>query len=109
MEYRVEITTYAKRDLRQAYDHIARDSVRNANRWYDRMMAMIESLRFEPEGWPVAPDAETFPDHVVRQKLFGKRRGVFRILFAVDGDRVVVHRIMHSARRLLNEPGDPDD
>jgi hypothetical protein len=34
----------------------------------------------------------------IRQMLYGRRRGVYRILFSIEGDSVVLHYVRHSAR-----------
>lgn len=38
MEFHVEIMPPAERDLHQAFKWIAKDSVSNAHRWYNRML-----------------------------------------------------------------------
>jgi hypothetical protein len=41
----------------------------------------------------------------LRQLLFGRRRGVYRILFTIDGQTVTIHRVRHAAQDRLS----PDD
>jgi plasmid stabilization system protein ParE len=93
MAYRVEITPQAEADLDQGYCYIARDSPKNALRWWRRFYDVVARLSLFPEAYGHAPenDAVSFD---VRQKLYGN----YRILFTIDGERVVVLRIRHAAR-----------
>ena len=34
----------------------------------------------------------------LRQMLYGRRRGIYHILFSIEGDIVFLHYIRHSAR-----------
>jgi plasmid stabilization system protein ParE len=100
MAFRVEITPDAEVDLDEAYRYIARDSPTNAFRWWKRFYDVAERLAVIPEACSFAPenDATSFE---VRQKLYGK----YRILFTIEGERVVILRIRHGARLPLR----PDD
>ena len=46
------------------------------------------------------PDSEVYGEEV-RVLLYGKRRGVYRVLFAIRGDTVHVLSVRHSAQRSL--------
>ena len=82
MAYHVEITPEAERDLDEAYRYIAEGSPLNALRWWRRFYVVAER-----------PESEAVPFEV-RQKLYGK----YRILFTIQGDRVIVLRVRHAAR-----------
>ena len=51
-----------------------------------------------PERHPVAEDESEQAGIPLRQMLYGRRPGVFRILFSIDGDTVTLHFIRHSAQ-----------
>ena len=51
-----------------------------------------------PERHPIAQDESDQLGMTLRQMLYGRRPGVFRILFSVEGDTVTLHYVRHSAR-----------
>lgn len=51
-----------------------------------------------PERHPVAENESEQVGVPLRQMLHGRRPGVFRILFSIEGDTVTLHHIRHSAR-----------
>jgi plasmid stabilization system protein ParE len=93
MAYRVEITPEAEADLDEGYRYIARDSQSRALRWWQRFYDVAERLALFPEAYTFSPENDSVPFEV-RQKLFGN----YRILFTIDGERVVILRIRHAAR-----------
>ena len=62
----------------------------------------MESLRTDPLRHGFAPEHEDVQVGL-RQLLYGKGRNVYRILYTVDEDTVVVLHIRHAARQLLDE------
>jgi len=65
-------------------------------------MAVIVSLGELPHRCPLAPEDKEFPFEV-RQLVFGRKPHLYRILFTIEGDAVVVLHIRHGRRRHLNE------
>jgi hypothetical protein len=51
-----------------------------------------------PERHPVALNETEQLGFTLREMLYGRRRGVYRILFSLEGDTLTVHSIRHSAR-----------
>jgi plasmid stabilization system protein ParE len=102
MAFKVEISPLAEADADETFFWIAKDSPRNAERWYRGLIEKLQTLSTDPESHPIAPDSDAFAEDV-RQLLYGKRRGVHRILFAIRGEIVYVLRILHGARKLLRE------
>jgi hypothetical protein len=51
-----------------------------------------------PERHPIAEEESEQFGITLRQMLYGRRRGVYRILFSVKEDTVTLHHIRHSAR-----------
>ncbi|QDT43490.1 Plasmid stabilization system protein [Gimesia alba] len=100
MKYKVEITPSAENDVEQAYCYIRNDSPVNAVRWRKQFYKIAGTLSRFPEGCGFALENELV-DFEVRQKLHGS----YRILFTVDGNRVIVLHVRHCARRTMR----PDD
>jgi plasmid stabilization system protein ParE len=67
-------------------------------------MEAVLSLQDNPDRCRLAPEAEFYPGQL-RQLLYGKRRGIYRILFEVQGDTVYVLRVRHGSQALLG-PGE---
>src|SRR5262249_49679764 len=100
MAYVVHITARALREIDEALAWLGKYSTAAAQRWYDRLMEAVDSLATNPEQWPLAPASERYPGEL-RQRLHGKRRQVYRILFEVRGHTVYILRVRHSAQDLL--------
>lgn len=94
-KYLVEITALAEADIRYIHDYIAEDDARAADRWADRIERMILRLELFPRAHEVIPESAEFGIEY-RHKLFGK----YRIIYRIDGGRVIVLRVFHSARLL---------
>ena len=97
MNYTVLIETRAMEDLEAVVEWIAEDSERAARKWYEQIVTAIQTLEQVPNRCPLAPECGFF-SHEIRHLLFGKRRGVYRILFTIKEDRVHVLHIRHGAR-----------
>lgn len=108
--YRVVFADTALDDLRETVVWISQHSRRNAQLWLQRVRAKASTLDHNPQRCPIAPDDDAFRG-TVRQMLYGRRPNVYRILYDIrERSRTVrILRVMHAARRFLNEPGDTDD
>ena len=69
-----------------------------AARWYTGLEKAIAKLTKMPERHPVAEDESEQVGITLRQMLYGRRPGVFRILFSIEGDTVTLHYVRHSAQ-----------
>ena len=98
MSYRVVITARAKADAIEAFRWIAERSPEAAARWYEALEQAIATLSDMPERCPVAEDEFEQLGITLRQLLSGRRHGVYRILFSIDGEIVTLHYVRHSAR-----------
>ena len=56
----------------------------------------------QPRRCPIDPDSEVYGEEV-RVLLYGKRRGVYRVLFTIRGDTVHVLAVRHAAQQSLAE------
>lgn len=60
-------------------------------------MNRISTLEMHPKRCPVAPESADLGLEI-RELLFGKRQGVYRILFRIERRTVLILRIWHAAR-----------
>jgi toxin ParE1/3/4 len=93
--HRVEITQTAESDLLEIFHYIAPDNETAANRLVSEIERQIDSLERYPSRCPVIPEATKLGKEY-RHIIYGQYRTVFRI----DGSRVLILRILHSARLL---------
>jgi len=96
MEYRVELTDRAIRNLRRIYRNIeAADSVQ-ARAWFNGLETAIFSLAQFPARSPPIPE-----DSNLRHLLYGGARDIYRIIYATDEPArvVTVLHIRHGSRQ----------
>ena len=98
MEYCVEFTNRALRDLADLYWNINAAESIPAARWYSRFERSIQSLDHFPYRCPVAPESRRTGRHL-RHLLFGRRPRVYRVLFEIHVRRheVLVLAVRHWA------------
>jgi plasmid stabilization system protein ParE len=95
---RVVVTATARADAIAAFRWLADRSPNAAARWYDGLQKAITSLKKIPGRHPIAQDESEQLGITLRQKLYGRRKGVYRLLFSIEGDTVTLHYVRHSAR-----------
>ncbi len=100
MKYRVLIQPTAKAELREAYRWYYNKSPHAARLWLDSFLETIDALRTHPERCALAPENNAFAE-TIRQLLYGRKRGVYRILFTVKEGVVEVLHIRHASRAYL--------
>jgi plasmid stabilization system protein ParE len=95
MEYLVRLTDRALRDLEAIYEFIQAESSDRALAWFNELNEAIYSLGRFPERGRVVPELGR-----LRQLLFGKQPGSYRIIYSVDRRNRAVNilHIRHSAR-----------
>ena len=98
MRYRIVITAMARSDAVQAFRWLTERSPDAAARWYVGLEKAIAKLATRPEKHPVAQDESELLGITLRQMLYGRRRGVYRILFSIEGRIVTLHYVRHSAQ-----------
>lgn len=96
--FRIVIQPRARIDTIEAFSWIADRSEDAAIRWYAGLQRAIAKLANNPESNPIAAEESDRTGVVIRQSLYGRRRGVYRILYSVDQDVISVLGIRHSAR-----------
>ena len=97
MTYNVIVTPTADAEAMEAVAWYAERSTDAAQRWHERLTRAINSLAKLPTRCPVSQEDSKALGCEVRLLLYGKRRGVYRILFSIVGDTVWILRIRHSA------------
>lgn len=102
MAYRVSLSARAEDDAYAAFERIREAAPMHAEKWLMRLFAAIDTLDEAPARCPVISEAEElgFP---ARQLLYGRGRGVYRIIFDIREEErhVRVLRIRHSSREAL--------
>ena len=105
MRYRVDITARALQEIDEQLAWLADRSPSGAARWHEKLIAAVDSLEEDPMRCPFAPENDWHLGNELRQLRFGKRRGLYRILFEIRGRVVYILRVRHGSQDLL-DPGD---
>ena len=99
MDFRVELSDQAQRDIAAIYDWLRSQQAGDAGeRWFVALRAAVASLANLPARCPFATENRGSPVEV-RQLLYGRRPHVYRVLFAIEADVVQVLHIRHGRRR----------
>lgn len=99
MAYRVVLADSAKADAYAIYQRVVTAAPTRGPLWFEELMDRLHSLDHLPLRCPLAREAEK-ARREIRCLLFGKRHGVYRILYQVDEPRktVWVLHIRHGGR-----------
>ncbi len=99
MDFRVELSDQAQRDIAAIYDWLQSQQAGDAGaRWFLALRTAIASLATLPSRCPLAPENPDSPVEL-RQLLYGRKPHIYRILFAIEDDTVHVLHIRHGRRR----------
>ncbi len=104
MTYRVVVTAAAKQDLRNAFLWAAEQAPHTAALWLQRFEAELQTLANAPERFQSAPE-NSLVESEIRQLIFGRRQGAYRVLYTIMADQVQVLHI----RRAVREWASPSD
>jgi plasmid stabilization system protein ParE len=94
-KFTVEITPSAEADIAEIWDYIAQDNPDNAEAFALALEKQIASLEKFPERCSRIPENEilgTSYRHLIH--------GSYRTIFRIAGSRLIILRIIHSARLL---------
>ena len=98
MTFEVLTSYHADRDVEDVALWLYRNiSPAAAARWQDRIQASIDSLAVHPERCPEADEVASL-NLDLRVLLSGRCPHVYRILFRIVGQSVLVYRVLHAAR-----------
>ena len=99
----VRVRPRAWADLAGASRSISQSvSPSSAARWRARIEAAIRALADDADIWPEADEAAEV-ELDLRCKPFDRRRHVYRILFTIEADSIVVHRVRYAAMDWLTK------
>lgn len=102
MSYRIHLTEKALADIEVVLHWLHEQGATAAGqRWFSSLWKTLDTLESDPERCSTAAEAEDI-GRDIRELLFGKRRGVYRILFEVRGRTVHILRVWHSARETVS-------
>jgi plasmid stabilization system protein ParE len=104
MKLQVVVTARAKQNLRDAYSWAAERAPLTAALWLQRFERELETLGDSPDRFQLAHE-NAFVEPEIRQMIFGRRQGAYRVLFTVLGNQVQVLHI----RRAVRDWASPDD
>ena len=97
-KYRVEITSIAEKDVEELWEYIAKENIEVANSFVLHLQEQIERLENFPLRCLLLPENELLGTEY-RHYLHGK----YRIIFGITGSRVIILRVLHTARMLDTE------
>ena len=100
--YRVVITDEAYSQVQEIYLWIAKRAPQAAARWFARLMKTISTLERFPERCTIAPEGEAFGIKL-HQLFYGKRSGIYRMLFVIHHKTVTVLHVIHGSKQFLGE------
>jgi plasmid stabilization system protein ParE len=104
MAFRVEYSTEAQADLDGILEWLISQHAGQAGlRWFEGLEEAVASLSKMPLRCPLAPENRRFPFDV-QHLLYGRKPHVYRIVFTIECERVVILHIWHGRRRRLGEP-----
>lgn len=103
MNYQVHLTDKAQRDVDSVLQWFDDQAAHAAGtRWFAQLMAQVATLESHPERCPLAAEAADLGLEI-RELLFGRKRVRYRLLFQIEGRRVLILRVWHGARDSLSQ------
>jgi plasmid stabilization system protein ParE len=99
MEYAVDLTLRAGRDLDELFEYLNASNSPAARRWFNGLEKAIYSLQRFPRRCSRAREARK-ASYPIRQLLYGKKPDVYRVLYEIEEltRTVRVLAIRHGAR-----------
>lgn len=92
----VIITVRAEADSDRAVSYYHRTPpLSDATRWLERLLAAINSLAWNPERFPLSA-VRARDGSELRERLFGRRKGTYRILYRVTPNAVFAVRVVRA-------------
>jgi plasmid stabilization system protein ParE len=103
MAFKIEYSAVAEADLDAILTWLVEQQAGQAGlRWFEGLQAAVDTLRAFPQRCSLMKKDRRV-DFEVRQLFYGKKPHIFRVLFRITGDRVIILRIRRgkqSAARL---------
>ena len=98
MEFRVDVTPRAQRDLDRIYGWVVSSAPIAGQRWFERFENSILSLSNFPKRYPAEPKLSS-QRQTIRKLVFGTTRHKYRVYFTIRGEVVTVLHIRHGSRK----------
>lgn len=100
MPYQVALADSAKADMERIYDWVVGQAPVRGPEWFKELIDSLYSLEQLPYRCPMAREAAE-AQREIRCLRFGRRHGVYRILYEVDetGQTVWILHVRHGALR----------
>lgn len=104
MAYKIVVLPEAEIEIKQAFSYISEHAPEAAIRWYRCVREAIESISEMPARCPVTPESAKL-NFEIRHLLYGKRPGIYRIVFRIAEEEQEVHilTVRHSTRKSLSQ------
>jgi len=103
VELKVIYSSTAKRDLKEIYTYISRDSIRYAKREIELIRFSVKKLKSNPF---IGRKFEKFDDELTRELIFKN----YRIIYDIVVDRqIIILSVHHHARLIGNNPAFRDE
>ena len=91
MAYRVVISPQSKADIADVFAYLVRHgATESAKKWVSQIEKEMFSLDEMPNRFPVSPESSKFLFEI-RQLIFGKGSGTYRIIYRIDEALLEVH------------------
>ena len=102
MTYKVILADSAQADAEAIYSWVVGEAPGRGPEWFEALMEALNSLEKLPARCALARETKESKRRI-RCLLFGKRRGVYRILYEIDETRktVWILHLRHGARQDL--------
>jgi len=100
MQFQIIITPSAKADIFEINTWFLENYPDLAEKWLWGISKAVTSLSKFPERCPVSLESEAF-DVVVRQLIYGKKPHTYRILFAIQDEKVYILRVRSTSQQSL--------
>ncbi len=94
----------AETDIERIYRWVVSEAPLRGAEWFNGRVEAIGTLCRNPERCALAPEGPLF-EEPVRQLVYGKRSGRYRVLFTMRGETVEVLHVRHGARRRVRGRG----
>ena len=102
MSYTVIITPSAKADIFEINTWLLENYPSYADAWLWGISQSITSLSRFPERCMVASESDAL-EVAAHQLLYGKKPNVYRILFMIEENRVLILHVRHTRQQQLSE------
>ena len=107
--WRVIIQPRADSAALTAFAWIAERSPEAAARWLVGLRETIAKLANGPTFHPLAIEESARFGFPIREATYGRRRGVYRILFSVEAEVISILAIRHSAQNTLESLAEDEE